>query len=136
MKCACSLTPVLALVGLVGLGVGGYNLMSTGCPLGGDCHEEAPAAATLVNASEVKTMDCCAGMEKVAGCDSEKTEANVKTVANVEKTAENCTAECSTKVCEDKLAKDECPHAAKTAEGKQTCPMHPEAGAVAVKDKK
>lgn len=49
-----SLTPVLALVGLVGLGVGGYNWVSTGCPLGGCGAPEAVMTATSVE----KTGDC------------------------------------------------------------------------------
>lgn len=145
MKCACSFTPVLALVGLVGLGVGGYNLMSTGCPLG-SCDKTA-ATTNVVNASDT-TMDCCAGMDKAecdstmascetksASCEGDKAAAAVKTVANETK-AEDCATECSAKTCEDKLAKGECPHAVKTTDGKQTCPMHPETGAVATKNPK
>lgn len=52
MKCACSLTPVLAIVGLVGLGLAGYNTVRTGCPLGGCGETSTPAATgtTIVNA--------------------------------------------------------------------------------------
>lgn len=139
MKCACSFTPVLALVGLVGLGVGGYNMMSTGCPLG-TCRETTTATASVVSTSDTPTMDCCAGMgkaecaESMANCDANKGAA-VTTVANTEKAAEGCAMECSTKACEDKMAKGECPHAVKTTDGTQTCPMHPDANKVAAKDK-
>lgn len=41
MKCACgsSLSSVLAVVGLIGLGAAGYNTIRTGCPLG-TCAEQ------------------------------------------------------------------------------------------------
>jgi hypothetical protein len=49
MKCACgsSLSSVLAVVGLIGLGAAGYNTIRTGCPLG-TCAEPS-AAATAVS---------------------------------------------------------------------------------------
>jgi len=52
----CSLTPVLALVGLVGLGVGGYNWVSTGCPLG-SCADSA-ASVTAASTSDKTPGDC------------------------------------------------------------------------------
>src|ERR1043165_3928343 len=116
MKCACSFTPVLALVGLVGLGLGGFNLMSTGCPLG-HCKDKAPAQSAVVpvaNTDEV--MPCC------EGADVAKTAA-----LNKECAASNC----DVKNCEEKLANGECPHATKSADGTTTCPMHPDASKTA-----
>ncbi|MDX2117003.1 MAG: hypothetical protein SFY96_02345 [Planctomycetota bacterium] len=49
MKCACgaSLSSVVAMLGLVGLGAAGYNTIRTGCPLG-TCASTAAATDTAV----------------------------------------------------------------------------------------
>ncbi|MCC6678402.1 MAG: hypothetical protein IT436_14790 [Phycisphaerales bacterium] len=137
MKACCtySLTPVLALVGLVGLGVGGYNWVSTGCPLG-SC--ETPAASMTAASTSEKTGDC-------ALCPAHDTAA-VTTVADTSKsadcsTAHDCAAqakggecckgagqaccqEAAMKECSDSAMK-ECSDAAKACPegGKSECPM-------------
>lgn len=59
MACAsyCRLTSVLAVAGLMGLGFGGYNLISTGCPLG-MCRDEAAAVTPVAN-STIATTEAC-----------------------------------------------------------------------------
>lgn len=78
-----SLTPVLALVGLVGLGVGGYNWVSTGCPLGSCSDSASKMTATSMDAK--KADGHC------ALCPSESEAAAVTTVAHT--TAADCSAE-------------------------------------------
>lgn len=72
-----SISSVLAVVGLVGLGIGGFNFARTGCPLG-SCG--ASANATLVNVADKaeKSESCCplhtgavvetVAVEKKEGC--------------------------------------------------------------------
>jgi len=59
--CACSLTPILAVAGLLGLGAAGYRVAGGGCPL---CHHDPAAATKLVSAS-ASAPSCPA---KAAGC--------------------------------------------------------------------
>jgi|GEM_PF-3914012 len=73
MKCACgaSLTSVLAVLGVVGLGAAGYNTIRTGCPLG-TCAAPSPGEAVVTPAgsaavvgaddammSDESGMSCC-----------------------------------------------------------------------------
>lgn len=89
---------VVAVVGLVGLGVGGFNLVRTGCPLGG-C--SAGTETVISNVDYAKPAD----LSKKSGCplsagSCSSTEAVVSTVAAVEATksacpmAADCSAEC------------------------------------------
>lgn len=98
---ACSLTPVLALVGLVGLGVGGYNWVSTGCPLGG-CHGDSASKITTISTNPtVKEGDCplCPGHSETT---------LVKTESSDCAAAHDCSAEakgdgsCCQKMAEEK----------------------------------
>lgn len=127
MKACCtySLTPILALVGLVGLGVGGYNWVQTGCPLG-SC--EAPAASMTATAE--KTGDC-------ALCPAHDSTA-ITTVADTSKAADcsdkaDCAAEAkggecckgAGEACCQDAAMKECSESAKACPeaGKSECPM-------------
>lgn len=99
---------VVAVVGLVGLGVGGFNLVRTGCPLGGCSAGTEPAITNVDYAKPAdlsKKSGCplsagsCASTEVTSGCSA--TEAAVVTpVAAVEATksacpmAADCSAEC------------------------------------------
>ncbi len=106
-----SFTPVLAIIGLVGLGVGGYNMLSTGCPLGTcDKAETAvvtPAAATTEVAVEKQACPL--------SCSGEKAEADVKTVALTAEKAEGAT-------CAEKAACDTataCTESSSCCQGKE-----------------
>ncbi len=91
--CACgiskSLSTVASVLGLVAVGVGGYNYATTGCPLGVNWCETDQASAGMVapDHSHSRGMrmgpECCAGGE---------------TKAEVAKPAccggDDCTAEC------------------------------------------
>lgn len=77
MKCSCSWTPLLALAGLAALGLGGYNMMKTGCPLGTCCEATVatvtPATHTTSVAGECAGKAECAGKIECAGkteCDT------------------------------------------------------------------
>ncbi len=74
--CACSLTPILAVAGLLGLGAAGYRVTSGSCPL---CHHENAAAAMLVSTtSNAGRPDASTG-EKPASCAGmTETECNAK----------------------------------------------------------
>lgn len=127
-----SLTPVLALVGLVGLGVGGYNWVSTGCPLG----SSRTAAVSTASTSE-KGGDC-------ALCPShDSTAAAVTTVADTSKAdcsaEKDCSAEakggecckgagqacCQEGAIQEASMKTECSESAAHCpeSGKSECPM-------------
>lgn len=116
MKCACSFTPVLAIVGLVGLGIGGFNMARSGCPLG-TCSSAATSTVTTVSAPAAG--DECP-MHKCSGA----SEANVQTVALQDEAAATqahkdccqgkdaaCCKAMSDKECADKMASG-CPAAA------------------------
>lgn len=94
MKCACgsSLSSVLSVVGLIGLGVAGYNTIRTGCPLGA-CAEPAVATAVTTPAggpaiagagmmADEGGLSCCerkARGEKQDCCPDEQTATTTKT---------------------------------------------------------
>lgn len=68
MKCGCFsgsslITSVAAAVGIVGLGIGGFNMIRTGCPLG-SCGESV-AASCCPNADSAsvsaKSDSTCSG---------------------------------------------------------------------------
>lgn len=59
MKCACCrgfLSSGIAVLGLVGLGFGGYNVITTGCPLG-SCHK-GDAPVTAVSTTSANASSC------------------------------------------------------------------------------
>ncbi len=131
MKCACSLTPVLAIIGLVGLGIGGYNMARTGCPLG-TCHE---ATTTVTPAAAVTSQGEC----PFAGCDG-SAQVEVKSAALTEAPApadcpdaQNCCTGKTEECCKGKSQSD-CPmHAHDAAHASTECPHGakpaPESGA-------
>lgn len=120
MKCACTLTPVLALAGLAALGFGGYNVMKTGCPLGTCADRATPAVATVSQTVAAPTDPACddspcaskAGM--AAGVCPHAGDARV--LAASDQAAPDCAGKPD---CAD--AKN-CPHAA-DCDGKGECPM-------------
>ncbi|CAG0965526.1 hypothetical protein PHYC_00962 [Phycisphaerales bacterium] len=60
MKCACSrgfLSSGIAVLGLVGLGFGGYNVITTGCPLG-SCHKGDSAITTVSTTPPADAATC------------------------------------------------------------------------------
>lgn len=61
--------PVIAIVGLVAVGVGGYNLATTGCPLGG-CLDGA-SDANIVQTAGPATDGAC----PLGGCSGDMAEA-------------------------------------------------------------
>jgi len=103
MKCACSFTPVLAIVGLIGLGVGGYNMLRTGCPLG-TCQDSTDAVVTTVAASTAETAEKACPL----GCSGEKPGADIKTVALTADTAAPAPCTEATECCKGKEAEDCC----------------------------
>lgn len=119
-----SLTPVLALVGLVGLGVGGYNWVSTGCPLGS-------------SASKVTTtsMDAKGGEGHCGLCPSESEPAPaVTTVAHTTPAADcsvekDCAAEAKGGDCGKGSMESSCQETKEVADktecsdSKSECPM-------------
>jgi hypothetical protein len=86
MKCgACILTPVLAILGLGVLGVGGYNFATTGCPLG-SCESKSSNVTQVSNAAG-KADECCAlGATLVA----DKSEACTEKAASECSTGTDC----------------------------------------------
>jgi hypothetical protein len=56
--CACSLTSIFAVAGLLGLGAAGYRVASGGCGL---CHQDA-GMARLVSTSNQTPVGTCPGM--------------------------------------------------------------------------
>jgi hypothetical protein len=125
---------LLSVVGLVGLGVGGFNLVKTGCPLGGCSSAATTATLTTVadrsgNTDGAKTDGGC---PMSGGCSSSTTACSSTTVlpavaqtVEVKNTeakgtcefAKDCSAECRA-ACEsggsDCESKDACAEA-KTA---------------------
>lgn len=74
MTCACScgsgsIGRVLAVVGVVGLGVAGFNTLRSGCPLG-TCSTSA-AAAAVIPASNTPPSSTCTATCPTASADSE-----------------------------------------------------------------
>ncbi len=74
MACACScgsgsIGRVLAVVGVVGLGIAGFNTLRSGCPLG-TCSTSASAASAMVVPAENKTcpMTCAEKTECETKC--------------------------------------------------------------------
>lgn len=71
MKCSCgvSLSSVLAVVGVLGLGVAGYNVVRTGCPLGSCATTSTGAvlpASDATNKACPASSDCTGGGGKPA----------------------------------------------------------------------
>jgi len=82
MKCSCSIAPILAIVGLAGLGFGGYNMLNTGCPLGTCGSPESAAVTTtaaIVPAAAVETQPTECAMK----CHGESKAVEVITAAHV-----------------------------------------------------
>ncbi|MFZ2873374.1 MAG: hypothetical protein WAZ94_02705 [Phycisphaerales bacterium] len=73
MKCACGSglwTTIGAVVGLVAIGYGGYNVLTTGCPLG-TCSESASASVVPASTADKAGEACHAEGEactKTEGC--------------------------------------------------------------------
>ena len=65
--CACSLTPILAVAGLLGLGAAGYRVAGGGCPF---CHHDNAAATTQVSAKheQIGHTKLVGAEGKPAGC--------------------------------------------------------------------
>ncbi len=93
MKCACGTslwTGLLATVGIIGVGVGGYNAITTGCPLGLCSKDSTSASVTPASmtgeagasgsccSGEAKS-DCCGGEAKSGCCSGETTPSDEKT---------------------------------------------------------
>ncbi len=78
MKCACKcgLVPsLLVVVGLVAGGLGGYNLITTGCPLG-MCQDEAQVAGVTVPVSTTTDKASCPLSDDEHACCPEKSAAD------------------------------------------------------------
>lgn len=74
MKCACKcglIPSLLVVVGLVAGGLGGYNLLTTGCPLG-TCQDEAKAAGVTVPVSTTTEKAACPLSDDEHACCPEK----------------------------------------------------------------
>jgi hypothetical protein len=143
MKCACTLTPVLALAGLAALGFGGYNVMKTGCPLGA-CADRTPPAVTTVSQTVVAPTEparddspCCAKGGAPAGTCPHAGDAQLVTAS--EQAAPHCAGKTDcpdAKDCPHKVncdGKGECPM--KTAGAAPSCPAHGASLATTVADK-
>ncbi|MGD9789469.1 MAG: hypothetical protein AB7Q00_05660 [Phycisphaerales bacterium] len=92
MKCACGTslwTGLLATVGIIGVGVGGYNAITTGCPLGMCSKDSVSSSITPTSTTggtdssgccsgEAKS-DCCGGEAKSGCCSGESTPSDEKT---------------------------------------------------------
>jgi len=108
MKCACGSglwTTIGAVVGLVAVGYGGYNLLTTGCPLG-SCRDSGGAAVVPAAATSEKATDSChaAGEACSKGETCDKSEDCAKTEA--------CTKEGDEAKCPFESAGEAaCPHA-------------------------
>lgn len=117
MRCgSCSVAQLVAVLGMAGLGVGGYTYFS------GDCSscDDATTEATLVSTTDDASA-CCSAESKAAvmaaakesgGCCHGETEAAVTTVADTEKSG-CCAGE----------AKIACKHGTEgcTGDGKDGC---------------
>jgi hypothetical protein len=74
MKCACGTglgSAVAVVVGLVAVGFGGYNLVTTGCVLG-VCRDDAQASPAVMKPVGAKgdAGSCCAEGAKASECDA------------------------------------------------------------------
>lgn len=114
MKCACTLTPVLALAGLAALGFGGYNVMKTGCPLG-TCADRPAAAVSTVSQTVAAPADPACN-ESPCGATGGLAAGDAQLVAATDQPVPDCAG---MKDCAD--AKN-CPHMA-NCDGKGQCPM-------------
>ncbi len=126
MKCACSITPVLAVLGLIGLGVGGFNMVRNGCPLG-TCHSSETTAVVTAAAA---TTQAPAGDECPMGCHDSAALASIKTAAITSEVAapaecttpENCCKAMSEECCKGKTEAD-CPaHSMHAVKSDAVCP--------------
>lgn len=120
-----SLTPVLALIGLVGLGVGGYNWVSTGCPLG-SCSPGAKVTTTAAATTEPGHCALCpaegkAAVVAAALVSTEKADCSEAKDCAAEVKGGECCKGAAAACCQDEKvaeAKTECTEAAKSQ-----CPM-------------
>lgn len=74
MKCACKcglIPSLLVVVGLVAGGLGGYNLITTGCPLG-TCQDEAKAASVTMPVNATTEKAACPLSDGEHACCPEK----------------------------------------------------------------
>lgn len=104
MKCACGSglwTTIGAVVGLVAIGYGGYNVLTTGCPLG-TCSESSAASVVPASAADTSKEACHA-----EGAECTKGEACTKTEA--------CTKDANAPKCPyEQAGEAACPHAGET----------------------
>lgn len=116
-------TPLVGLVALVGLGVAGYNTLTTGCPLG-SCKTDSSVAPA---ATESDCTSCCplgksadvaaAAAETESSCSTEQVCPVTGKVLHTEAT-EDCAKECETDCAKDcdKACETECSEAKDVAE--------------------
>ncbi|MBM4108429.1 MAG: hypothetical protein FJ255_06390 [Phycisphaerae bacterium] len=117
---------VVAVAALAAVGIGGYNVLRTGCPLGTGCGDSAAAASetkgdaccplTAAGAvTPVANTECCKGKSAEECC---KAAGEACTPANCGDKAEGCgekTGECPGD------AKPECPEGKGECHGKSEC---------------
>jgi hypothetical protein len=105
---------LIAVVGLTGLGVGGFNMVKTGCPLGG-CSSAATAATLtpVVNHSD-KAGGCPMGGTACASTTVLPAVAKTDAATEAKSTcpfAKDCSAEC----------RAACENGGSTCESKESC---------------
>jgi len=79
MKCACGsrlFSSVAVVLGLTAVGFGGYNLITTGCPLG-TCDETLAGSPSVISPAKDEPKGCCALSAPAAdaACTAESVEA-------------------------------------------------------------
>ncbi len=87
--------PVIAIVGLVAVGVGGYNLATTGCPLGGCL--DGKSDTKIVQTAGPGTDGAC----PLGGCTADKAEA---TECSMEAVCETACSESMKEACHEATA--------------------------------
>lgn len=108
---------IVGVAGLAAVGIGGYNWLNSGCPLGG-CSTETAIVQASAAAAAVKADGCCplgesnvqtvaatgecadkAGCEGKTACGEKTTEAAVTTVAATAKAEGCCMNKSATECC-------------------------------------
>ena len=128
MKCSCSCTPLLALAGLAALGLGGFNMIKTGCPLGLCTSTTTTASVTPATHTHAAAdgcadkSDCCAEGDKTADCSKcPMAQAEILKTAATDGTV--LASDTAKTECTGKTECHEADAVAKTAcEGKSQCP--------------
>ena len=116
-----AVAPLVAVVGLVAVGVGGYNFVRNGCPLScGDC-KTSDAKVVAAAATTEESCPLCPSAKTAAtttqedACCSNKTEV-VQTVAQTTEAPGGCCKADKTEAKECKQLSDGC-----TGDGKDGC---------------